>query len=136
MKEMRRLKDQGYSVDNISAQVIRPQVGKGKKNKLNPSMASKMKQMAKANAKVKSGMQGSTELDDKFKGKHCRVESETDQFSRHYGLSGFCTGTCEKTQEVTLLTDQKALTVPAQAVQVRSERECSGRPYFSFTNCS
>ena len=136
MSEMRRLKDQGYSVDSISSQVIRPQVGKNKKNKLKASMSSKMKQQAKAKAKEKSGMQGSTELDDQFKGKHCRVESETDQFSRYFGMSGFCTGTCEKTQEVTLLTEQKGFTVPAQAVQVRSERECSARPYFSFMNCS
>ena len=84
MTEMRLLKDQGYSVDNISAQVIRPQVGKNKKKQLRASMGSKMMQQAKAKAKEKSGKQASTELDDKFKGKHCGVESETDQVSKHY----------------------------------------------------
>ena len=35
-----------------------------------------------------------------------------------------------------MITDRKSFTVPSHSVQVRTERECSGRPYFSFTSCS
>ena len=57
LKKMRSLKDQGYSVDDISAHIIRPSVGKGKKvfNKktFRDSVVAKMQKKAQAKAKAK-----------------------------------------------------------------------------------
>ncbi len=42
----------------------------------------------------------------------------------------------EKAQELVLINDQEAITVPIDAVAVRTERQCQSRPFFSFTAVS
>ena len=55
MQEMREMKKAGHSIEQISAKLIRPQVGKGKcgKKKMRDSLVQKMKQKKLQDKKAK-----------------------------------------------------------------------------------
>ena len=74
-----------------------------------------------------------SELALKFLMKHVRVEVEIDEQAAHYGVSGTCTAVDEEAETVTFISDFVSKTVPASAVQIRSERFVQTSPFFSFS---
>ncbi len=77
MAEMRRLKEEGFSVAQISAHMIIPEVGKGKKGKkaLRDAIAQKLKKSKKAKE-----AEAATEKDDE----------EESEVSRFFNKLGHC----------------------------------------------
>ncbi len=49
-----------------------------------------------------------------------RVEVEFEESARSYGLSGTCTKVDDKAKELVLVSNNEAVTVPCEEVEVRS----------------